>query len=834
MSPVELIDQIHVAASGEEICFLSPDETEGLAWLDHHPAILQQQVAARRNAAGFYISFPPCLEKLLHHSRSPVLSLDLETTHLTPYSPAIQMTKKSEVGGKQYPSYLARFPSCKIDTRPRIRILAVQAVDGPCPGNYIFDLDALIPEDRQQLIDTVLDGHTIVGHNVIGFDGYWLMRQSDKRPKRWLDTLILTRQMRPDLLYQNSFAAATGSEEMIAVATEALEKSGGKDRASLENIASNLFHRKLNKTYQTPQNWCVSELSPDHYAYVLSDISLPVDILRYLFGTTELGSILGQIKADYRHYITYMRAAEAVANMRGVPFSEVAATAQAQKMQESIIDQVKQMVEAVDEHGACLCPQFGPESIALLCDATRSLNCKAVLTDVEKHAEDSGLKLPRSEKGNISIAEEEMKLVGLDETLPCWPYLNKIRELKKGLGTIEQYRAFAKSDGMIHPQVAFTTEAGRTNCNSPNLQGTPRDSDIRSLIQVADDETIIDYDYSGIELRIAAVNAERAIHDTRYSLIIGKIPDNPTERWYLDQCMIGKNWPEPLPFPSDTTKPEEMSKEDWLKEKPGRLIRYFAQATLNTDVQALTCIFKRGVDVHLASALRMLRSGGNNYTDGDIVEWLASQADEQTDALKKEAPVKAARQLAKIYNFGLLYGMKAFGLWAFGVGKCGLKWSEEEATEGRDGWFKCFPEVGIWHCWTMYVKCAKVPSGSVRLYNQWTGEVETPKYDAKIYDNQTLTGRPLSVIQDYRKILSYQGQGSGADILATAIYKLPPHLKACLILPVHDELLLICKKIHAVEYKAEMKAIMLAAGRNVLGDLVPIEVEGDNSQCWKK
>jgi DNA polymerase I-like protein with 3'-5' exonuclease and polymerase domains len=136
----------------------------------------------------------------------------------------------------------------------------------------------------------------------------------------------------------------------------------------------------------------------------------------------------------------------------------------------------------------------------------------------------------------------------------------------------------------------------------------------------------------------------------------------------------------------------------------------------------------------------------------------------------------------------------------------------------------------------MYARSTKVPANSVRLYNEWTGEVETPKFDPKVFYNETLSGRPFSVIKDHRKILSYQGQGSGVDILAAAIYRLPPHLKACLVLPVHDELLLVCKKENAEQYRAELEQIMIDAGKAVLGDLVPVEVEGKPgiTQCWKK
>ena len=44
--------------------------------------------------------------------------------------------------------------------------------------NLVFDLDLMPPNERQQLIDTVLDGKILIGHNIFGFDLYWLFHES--------------------------------------------------------------------------------------------------------------------------------------------------------------------------------------------------------------------------------------------------------------------------------------------------------------------------------------------------------------------------------------------------------------------------------------------------------------------------------------------------------------------------------------------------------------------------------------------------------------------------------------------------------------------------------
>ena len=528
MTRSEVIDLVHIDGTGEYL--FSPALADAdMDWIDANPSIVEPIVAARKNPAGFLISFPTALEQILSHEKTPMLSIDLETTHLTKHSPAIKMNSKSHIGGKPYSAHLARFPKSTIDTTPRIRVLAIHAIGGPCSGEYVFDLDAMPAADRQRLIDTVLDGHVLVGHNVIGFDGFWLFQESIKRPLMWLDTLMLTRLCKPEMLTYLNYDAARGDEERASVAIAALHKRGGEGGASLEYLAQSLGLPALNKTYQNPENWCISILSPEHLAYVLSDIHTPIQILKHIFGTLDLDEIKRQIRERCPWYVTYMRAASITARTKGVPFSEAEAvnlTAEKRTALASAVEEMRQF------------PEFGDDAVKVLADPERSSTSKVVLKALGDHAAAHDLVLPKTEKGGISISGKAMTLAGLTETLPCWRTLSKINNEKKGIGMIEQYRKYAKQDGRLHCMVQFITAAGRASCSEPNLQGTPREPALRGL--AAADQIMKSWGWitavSSFVSRRATLSGQSAGRDRAYSIWHAAIasistPNNARSPW---------------------------------------------------------------------------------------------------------------------------------------------------------------------------------------------------------------------------------------------------------------------------------------------------------------
>jgi DNA polymerase-1 len=70
---------------------------------------------------------------------------------------------------------------------------------------------------------------------------------------------------------------------------------------------------------------------------------------------------------------------------------------------------------------------------------------------------------------------------------------------------LNKWGIYAEHDGRIHPNFGLTNVVtGRTSCSNPNLQQVPRNKELRSLFTEPPGWTLMEADYSQIELRIAA------------------------------------------------------------------------------------------------------------------------------------------------------------------------------------------------------------------------------------------------------------------------------------------------------------------------------------------
>lgn len=110
--------------------------------------------------------------------------------------------------------------------------------------------------------------------------------------------------------------------------------------------------------------------------------------------------------------------------------------------------------------------------------------------------------LDKTPKGKASTSESVLKR--LDHPI-CQNILNN-REAKKNLSTfIESWKGRLDSRGRIHPTFKIPgTVTGRPSCEEPNLQQTPRDPRIRSIIDAPKGWTLCELDYSQAELRVVA------------------------------------------------------------------------------------------------------------------------------------------------------------------------------------------------------------------------------------------------------------------------------------------------------------------------------------------
>jgi len=166
-----------------------------------------------------------------------------------------------------------------------------------------------------------------------------------------------------------------------------------------------------------------------------------------------------------------------------------------------------------------------------------------VIFDELKVGEGSGKKLKKTEGGARSTRESELaKLQGLH---PIIDEILRYRELSKLLSTyIDTLPALLGPDGRIHAtfnQAGTTT--GRFNSANPNLQNIPVSDGfakrIREAFVAPKGKTFIAFDYSQIELRVAALmsgddylidtfEAGKDIHSAVASRVFGVAEDKVT------------------------------------------------------------------------------------------------------------------------------------------------------------------------------------------------------------------------------------------------------------------------------------------------------------------
>ena len=156
--------------------------------------------------------------------------------------------------------------------------------------------------------------------------------------------------------------------------------------------------------------------------------------------------------------------------------------------------------------------------------------------------------------------------------------------------------------------------------------------------------------------------------------------------------------------------------------------------------------FSAGEDIHSATAARVF-----GFTTDQVTADL--------------------RRRAKAINFGLLYGMEAFGL------ADRLKISREEAQEHMDTYFRQFPEV------RQYLK--EVVREARRV------GYTTTLFGRRRYLPELLSGNWRTRQMGERMALNAPVQGSAADVIKIAMIELDSRLaldEARMLLQIHDEL----------------------------------------------
>ncbi|MBI3169497.1 MAG: DNA polymerase I [Chloroflexi bacterium] len=205
--------------------------------------------------------------------------------------------------------------------------------------------------------------------------------------------------------------------------------------------------------------------------------------------------------------------------------------------------------------------------------------------------------------------------------------------------------------------------------------------------------------------------------------------------------------------------------------------------------EAMLAAFRAGEDIHATTAAAVLDIPLENVT-------------------------KDMRRHAKAINFGLIYGMSAFGL---------TRSTELTLAEAEDfvkAYFKKFPGI-------------KKYLDGIRRQAAETGYVET-LLGRRRYFPALQTKSPVQIKnREEREAINAPIQGTAADIMKIAMLKIPPalkqaDLKAKMLLQVHDELVLEVPK-KEVEQTAKLVQETMA---NAYPLSTPLETEARAGLNW--
>jgi DNA polymerase-1 len=210
------------------------------------------------------------------------------------------------------------------------------------------------------------------------------------------------------------------------------------------------------------------------------------------------------------------------------------------------------------------------------------------------------------------------------------------------------------------------------------------------------------------------------------------------------------------------------------------------------DIGALKEAFRKGVDIHALTASEVF---------GVPVEGMDPMV----------------RRRAKAINFGIIYGISAFGL------ARQLSIPQGEARRYIDAYFERYPGIRA------YVDRTKE-------FARKHGYVTTP-FGRRCWVPGIQSKNPAERSFFERASINAPLQGGAADIIKRAMVRIPAALakaglKARMLLQVHDELLFEAPPKERAKTSEVVKAVMESADRPILELSVPLVVEVGHGHSW--
>jgi DNA polymerase-1 len=177
----------------------------------------------------------------------------------------------------------------------------------------------------------------------------------------------------------------------------------------------------------------------------------------------------------------------------------------------------------------------------------------------------------------------------------------------------------------------------------------------------------------------------------------------------------------------------------------------------------------------------------------------------------------SVRRRAKAINFGIIYGISAFGL------ANQLSISREEAGDYIRTYFKRFPGIRDYMDTTKAHARAKGYVETIFGRRMHFPRINSPNPSEKAFLERASINAPI--------------QGSAADIIRRAMVRMKPAvenagLKARMLLQVHDELIFECPEAEAPATCEIVRKVMISAPEPALKMAVPLQVDARAANNW--
>jgi DNA polymerase I-like protein with 3'-5' exonuclease and polymerase domains/predicted P-loop ATPase len=357
-------------------------------------------------------------------------------------------------------------------------VRTVQISDGESAAMVVFDYP--VPAHALVVLADFLRGRRVVVHNA-RFESSWLQQAGIDLVLD--DTALL-------------FSAVRGRRSPKG------NKCTGGGRVSLAALAAMVLGETLDKSKQV-SDWAAPTLSVSQLTYALNDAIVTHRIWEAL--RAELHRKSKQHGVDIVAGYEDMRFSAAMAHSMeraGIGFDVAAHQVWITRKQEP--------VTAIEAHLATLDPALSPACIASGVQLDRLFR-QRLESYPAKDRRPALLAWPKTEKTRrLSFGRKDLAVVLIADRLQ-----GAERQLVEALYTrAEQVRCLATFgtafsshviNGRLHGQLhAGGAVTGRYTSTDPNLQNIPTDSEFRGFFRAPDGRTLVDVDYSQLELRVFA------------------------------------------------------------------------------------------------------------------------------------------------------------------------------------------------------------------------------------------------------------------------------------------------------------------------------------------